>query len=664
MYADGFPTALFNLIDGSGAQTQVLTSVTTPGLHLPFSFVMAERGEPGKIRFGGGAEHVAFFGSETFNESSKYFNPANRFAGVAMNNGSCQMRLVDPAATTATLGLFAKVTPKKITQYEKDVLGNRKIDNNGDWIPLKDSNDAPIQQDGLSILFTVRQLTGSEKYNGLVPVTTNTGGVDVVTYPILAWEVNSQGSYGQRQGLRLSVSKADTKDTAETLQSILYRFTPIELPTGVSVTGQPIVDNFGAKYNDISFRDIAVFAPTNTNYALKYVTKNAYVDATTGINKLPYKLFGYGANVKTIGERLIALSPELVGTDPYLIDIVTGTDTDSQHYDHLAIESASSTVVGDAVTNYAKGGSDGDTSFAKLQELIRDWLVGNDHGEFGNTLQFPITHFYDPGFTMETKYLVLTLLGLRDDIKVDLSTQDAAMAPNTEAQDVSAAQALLFRAQMYPESVVNGVPCARVGIYAHTGELLVGTPYSEQTPFTLNRLLSRMRLAGGQRIEGSVGGQPESLVSAFKSVNWVADANPSRKRAWTSGFNAVMHADMIRLFYPSIRTVYTNDTSLLIDDEVSDIVCCYLKKVCRQVWAIYVGRRQSSEKMFPLISSDMDQRCSAFLNGDDLQITTELFRTAADTNLGYKTSVRLLISGSLAQRQMEFIFDLERAVAQ
>lgn len=655
MYNRGYPATTFTWDDVSGASSNVLFSATTDGLNVPFGFVLAERGEPGAIYFGGAKELTKLLGSETFNESSPYYTPSTRFIATAMaGQGVELMRLVDPDATTAKLGLFLEVVNAAVTQYAVDSNGIRTVDVNGDFIPLLDENDVLITEPGISIKWAVRALTGQETYDTLTVLTTTSGQTVTTKYPIFGLEVNSPGLYGDRQGFSLYSSKDALADVANDVKSIIYRFQPFELPTAVSTTASVIPDIFGSAAADVSFKDVAVYSKTSTNYAFKYALGSNYVDTTTGDSLLPYKIKLYGANIALVGAALKALSSELdVDLDPYMIDLISGTDLEGVHYAHLHIDPTSSTVVNSSVVNYASGGTDGDVSFAALQVLIRDWLSGTDHGEFPNLHQHPMTHFPDPGFSMDTKLLLFNMLDMRDNLKLDISTQDVSLPLNTKAQDMSAGQTLAFRAQMYPESIIAGVGCTRVGIYAHAGELVVGSPYSGIVPFTYNRLVQRRDLDGGTYIKGSSGGLPNSQVTLFRKPNWIADEESVRSLAWASGINVVMHASRTVVFYPSLRTVYPNDTSLLSDDEISDRIL-YMFKIARANWAKYAGVRAPAKKLFSRIEADIDNDCATAFNKDDIRVKSTVFQTAYDANLGYATSVNLSLTGSFPLRQMNF----------
>jgi len=655
-YTGGFPTANFSITDDSGASTEVLYAVEDDGLNVPFQFIMAERGEPGRIYYGAGAELTPVFGSETFNEASAYYTTATRFLQNQMaRQGVNAIRLVDPAATVASLGLFLEVWEADIIQYQTNSDGVRVIDSDGDFIPLMTTDQVPVAvtAPGLKVRWVVRALTSQENYRGLIKTTVVDGSNSKDVYPIKAFKVRSPGKYGNRQGFKLYSTGSEMATVANALGSIVYRFVPIALPTSVSTTASTIPDINGQRTVDVSFKDTAVYDRTGIDYSARYVLGNNYVNAVDGETTLPYDVYTYGTNIGIVGALVVAGNEDLEGVDPYMIDLISGTDLEGAHYTNLEVDADSTTVVNSDVINYASGGSDGEVSFAKLQELIVSWLEGTDHGEFGNMFQHGMTHMSDPGFALETKYALFNLLDIRDNIKLDICTQDVSMPPNTKAEDLSIGHLLAERARMHPESIITGVGCMRVSIFAHAGYLTNGTPYTGLVPFSLHRAIQRGNLAGGTYIRGSAGGRPNSEVTMFRKPNWAADDTSSRSRAWDIGINTVMYANRNVIFYPALRTVFPNDTSLLVEDEFSDVII-YMRKIAREVWTIYAGVTEPSESIWPQIEREIDNRCAFAFAGSNVRVKATLFQTAADENLGYVTSVNLAISGTPALRQMNF----------
>ena len=63
--------------------------------------------------------------------------------------------------------------------------------------------------------------------------------------------------------------------------------------------------------------------------------------------------------------------------------------------------------------------------------------------------------------------------------------------------------------------------------------------------------------------------------------------------AWDKGLNYCQSADMTRIFYPALRTVYLADSSILTDQWFVDALV-YTKHVIPFSWSTHVGRNDPS----------------------------------------------------------------------
>ena len=667
MYNKGFPVAKFTYNDQSGAQTNLFTP-DSDGLCVPFFFTLAERGEPGKIYFGGAKELFPILGEETFRPGSAYWNSASKFLGTAMaGQGVNVMRLVDPDATTASLALFVRMRAVNITQYQLDSSGKRVKDKNGNYIVLTSSPGVPITEPGYRAEWFVRSLVtdplnpqNDETFDTLVSVNSTDEGGAYYEFPVLGFKMKWPGAAGNRMGFRLYSSNLQDSNLYNSIASVLYRFVPMQLPTAISTTASPITNLYGSDAIDFSFKDTAIYNRTAYEYAFSKQIENQYVNQNTGESVLPYEIHIYSNYVEEAGQLVLDKSSELTNTSPYQIDLISGKDINGNFYRHFEVSTGSALVVNASVVNYCTAGSDGVTTFTKLDTLVKEWLLGDNHGEFTNLYQHPMTHFYDPGFTMDTKMALFNMLDLRDNFKIDVSTQDITLPLNTQAEDLSTGQALAFAAQLHPESSITGVGSHRVGVYAHAGRLVGSDSYTDIVPFTYNRLVQRRDLDGGLYVKGSSAGLPNSQVTLFQKPNWTADDDYIRSLAWAGAINVVMHASRTVFFYPSLRTVYNNDTSLLSDDEISDRIL-YGFKIARRVWATYSGVRRSGQKLFSTIKQEIDREMSAAFGTDDVTVTSTVFQTAEDSNLGYSISINLNFRGNPSIREFNFNVNVVRA---
>jgi hypothetical protein len=122
-----------------------------------------------------------------------------------------------------------------------------------------------------------------------------------------------------------------------------------------------------------------------------------------------------------------------------------------------------------------------------LNQLVREAVV-----EYANPLsilmddaKYPESIIWDSGFALDTKYALLSMIAIRKDTAVVLSTFDAGGPSLTASEDSSLAVALRTRAQMYPESDYFGTPVMRAMIVGRDGKL-IAILSSENVKFSIS----------------------------------------------------------------------------------------------------------------------------------------------------------------------------------
>ena len=329
----------------------------------------------------------------------------------------------------------------------------------------------------------------------------------------------------------------------------------------------------------------------------------------------------------------------------------------------------SATLVSD-VLHYALNGKDGDLTDWGHEARIRqfygltyqyeeNWNPKNivDRG------RFPYNTIFDTGYTLETKKALCDFLTVREDVKVILSTQNCnqylkdptqpatasnIMNPelNTMARDESVGTALQSRVQLMRESVIKGTACCRATIFAHAGTLF-GT-YKHIVPMTLWLAIRGSEHYNTVSMNGTCKGYPNSQVNIFRTLNWVAPDEASHERHWNLGINYVQYYDMDNLHFPSIRTVYKYDTSVLLDDEFTDAIV-FTKQAARDSWATYTGMDTPQAVYEALITKDLNARLLQIFNGR-YTFDVEAYQTVEEANRGYVQHVAINIESPAVKR--------------
>ena len=661
-----YPSVNINIQDIGGGSS--VTVQDTP-LHMPFFFLLAEKGPVGIPYYGSYADQVNTFGANTFLESAPFFQHASVFAKTAAQYQPIfVIRLADNTVAPAGLVLELIVTTTTVTQYQLDSLGAPILDSAGAKVPqLQIDGVTPVTQPGVSLKWMVRPLAAGETYDSIATTTTTSSGHTITTYPIIADVANSPGSAVNRSGFSFYYTPQFDANVVAAVKSMTYRFAPVVMSSTNSGVSSKVYDAFGMPYSDVSLKAVALDPTTGQDVSLNAILANNYVGTDSIGNPIPlldYQTHVYSNNVAAIGAQIISLSPEISSTtDPFMINILTGVDTNGNPYHHFIMDSTSSATINSNVVLYHTGGSDGTLTKAAFEALVTAFCQSTTNPDFQDYFRYPFTHFYDSGFSLPTKYALANMFALRDDIKIDFSTQDVANPPNTAAQDQSAGASLLSTITLYPESVLYGTEAMRASIYQQCGTLASSSrvSWTGWVPATLDRLIKRSIWNNATYVKGSPKGRPNSEVTIFKKLNWSEATATQKQLNWDTALNSIGYADMSTLFYADLRSIYMDQTSLLSDDVFVDYLV-YLKHIVRNRWTYYAGRNTPIKKQFAQIATDIDSACSQAFAGA-LPTKTTVYHTALDQLRGYSTTVSVAVTGTNPNRIWNVIVQVSHSAA-
>ncbi|CAK9254166.1 unnamed protein product [Sphagnum jensenii] len=657
-----FPNAYINLQDDS-VQTVPDTSVLP--LHIPLFVMFTPKGPVGLPVLGGTNAQTAVFGSGITDERNPLFLHPNVFAKRALQYQQVYIaRVVDPAAKPGTLVLLCTVTPGNLVQYQRTSSGSVILNGSGQPTPqLEQDGVTVVTQPGVTLSFTVRPLASGETISTVATSTTTNGGVTATTYPIIAAQ-GDIGSLSNTTGFSLYYNPLYSTTLVGNIGSMVYYFAPVTLNPSTNIAS-PVYDIYTNSTQVFSFSPGAFDPTTSTYYNLQDVVRNNFeVNLSVGQTGLPYSFYTYNTNVGTIGNAILAVSPELTGTSPYMINILSGVDANANTYQHMAVNSSAAATLNSNVVLYLEGGTDGVTTKTELESLTTQFVSGELNPEIGDAFRFPFTHFYDSGYALAAKQSLAGIFSLRDDVKLELSTQDIANPANTAAQDQSTGSALRTAMLLYPESLEFGTQGCRASIWQQCGTLSDTQVYTTIVPATIDRMIKRCLYNGSTFVKAEPTGRPNSEVTIFNlgSLNWTPSTNQQKQLSFSTNLNYMQYCDTATLFYPALISVYPIDNSLLISDIFVDYVAVYLKHIIRTQWTNFVGRDDPPKSLFAAIQKAIDGQVSYVFSGR-ITSTTTVSQTAVDSALGYQTTVTVAVQGNPANRVWQVVVPITRAAS-
>ena len=151
-----------------------------------------------------------------------------------------------------------------------------------------------------------------------------------------------------------------------------------------------------------------------------------------------------------------------------------------------------------------------------------------------------------------------------------------------------------------------------------------------------------------QYLDREAKGLPFSAIDVFKKFNWVPYSPTSKKNKWNYGGNYCQYYDMRSLHFPSVRSVYPYDTSVLVDDEFVDCIV-YMKHVVRRSWAIHVGLTKKFAELKQMIETDLSDKLNDMIRGKyDVKVT--VYQTEEERKIGFIHHVQIEITSPATTR--------------
>lgn len=365
----------------------------------------------------------------------------------------------------------------------------------------------------------------------------------------------------------------------------------------------------------------------------------------------------------------IADDEVLLDNQKWQLDIFTGLTVNGFAYRTFKVldmyNDATHTVVKQMTQNtehFASGGADGEMGIHEYNRLVAEKidLMTNEYSYWNDLARYPWSEFYDSGYPIYVKDKFAELMRARKDIAVTAATHYVAdyepgrkltrvstvregVVPLSREEEVGAVRTLWTSLTRYPESEVYGTKSCRANIIMQCGTI-IGSDYKGLVPLTYELAIKRARFMGdrnGAMRSGYGYDQPEMKKLQFmKEVNNTFVPYVQRERNWTHGATWAQFFDRRTMFFPAVRTVYKDETSVLISD-INMHIAVDLEKVCFRVWRHLVGNTKLTNAQFieesdRKIIEETDGRYDA-----RTVIKPETYYTKGDEQRGYSWNCKI-----------------------
>jgi hypothetical protein len=675
MIVNGAPMTIFQRTDDLSTQQVTPVPEQIPQ-HLPYIYLYAQMG-PTTEEVVSGVDLTNMYGADSFDLRKVWANHATVLANSVNAQGNAIMirRLQpDDANPPASLRLWLDVLPAPIPQYGRNPDGSFTTDETGNPVPVTGANST---LDGFIVKWVVSTVAynpdGSSDYGAaeILAGDQSAGSITSQRYPVMDLLVPSFGAYGNNNGLRLwaPTANASTAANANFIEDDLvypFRVSCVTRPLASS-TGSVARMTNGSTYLDVTFKPAAIDTALDAQISIQDIFLNAWQDLNNPAGTADvYGPFGslhvYDGNVATLvgmfyAAESVALNAwsDFTGADgeEWLFNFVSGMSSMGAPYSTFQVNTADpdAAYLGQASTLWASGGSDGtmnDASFAAL--------VAADAARFADPadpvqemVMYPYSHFWDSGFPIDTKKALAQFISQRPDTFITLSTFSTLSPPLTASEESSMAVALKAFLQQYPESDYFGTPCARGMVVPGSG-MLTGSLYTAPLPLTIelaSKTAAYMGAGNGKWKSGfSFDMQPGSQINLFSNINvtfWPATA---RNQDWANGMVGVEACARRQAYFPALKTIYDNDTSVLNSFFTVSAICT-LEKIGDLARRQFSGvSSMTNAQLIKNVNSFITTRvANIFDNRFTITPTTTITGADAQRNYSWTTIIQIAAAG-------------------
>lgn len=661
---NGAPMTYFYGTDDQSTRALVREPEARP-THLPLIYTYAKKGREDVFFLVGGSRDI-IYDVETFDEGGKYATHQTPLANIVNAQANlCAYKRLKPndANDPATIRLWADVLTTKVPEYERNADGSYKIDSFGQLIET--GNDI----DGYIVKYVVTSVTGTSFGQATQQPgdqTDQTTSTQSVRYPILDLEVDSFGEHGNNKGISIwaptihSSTPIDDRLITD-LKIYPFRITPVQRKDTNS-NGYPVETIAGEPYLNVTFKPETRDPFKVRDISLGEVFIEPYQDTKTVGYPPIYGPFGkihvYNDNIETLLEDFYTAEVPYIDqfsdftSEPdefYRFNMISGVSSQGVPYHSFIFntDDANAVILSENSMLYASGGSDGTMNETLFAELVSQDVVkfADRNSDYQNTAKYPISHIYDTGFPLQTKYDIASILSVRKDLIPVLTTYDVLGTDLTAADESSIGQALKTRCQMYPESEYFGTSCMRAIVVPRYGKL-VSSVYRKKLPLTIELAHKSAKYMGASSRQWdsreAFEGDPGNRVELFTDINNTFTPATVRNKDWDNGIVAVLDYDRSSAFFPAYKTVYDNDTSVL-NSYITVCAIAELEKIGEQIWRELSGRSDLSEAQLIKEVQDRFDSKTANMFAGRFVTTAKAYFTADDRARGYSWTTEVTI---------------------
>lgn len=657
--------------------------------HTPLLRLFTETGPEATTYVGDTDDGFAgIYGQLSLDPRSKFFNQQSLLALnlLGQGNGFYVKRLRpedagNPARIIVAIDMVRDMVPQQITRLSGFVypttttlagassavtLADVLVEGFKARITLILDNDAEVG--------TQRVLPGN--------MTSSIDGTQSTMYPLFELPASFFGTLGNNLGARVwCPTSADIEGydeaTTDKFDTRLFNFQFVELMEG-SNTPTVVKTALGEDYVQVSFNQGVWSEASDRDLYAGDVLIQSYEDDGISSGQTPLyspfsQIYIYEDEIARVQQLIfdseMLANPAFVNLikGPGQIDFLTMLNLDGDPYMTIQLEGAldGGVLLGKNATVFASGGLDGTTDFDEYVKLvdIQNTNFGQLDDQYEDVARYQFGFLYDTGLPMASKYKMMQTLAKRQDLicmfTTYIETDTRALSTGDE---VSRTIALMTRLKAFPESTLYGTPVARAQIVLQSGKLMAGG-YSKRVPQLLDTAMKWAIYAGAGngilRPGFEMDVSPNNQVTFIKGLNVPFFNARTASNIWQNGGTYSSTYDKRRQYYPCQRSVYLDDTSVLLSPLTVNI-CCVIMRLIHRIHAKFSGNATlTKEQLVARCDQEiLDQTRDLF--GARVDITPQTEITAADDQNGFSWTCTVTVAANNPRTVMDFKLETVR----
>lgn len=651
--------------------------------HTPLLRLFTETGPTATTYVGDTDDGFAgIFGQTSLDTRSKFFNQQSLLALnlLGQGNGFYVKRLKpedagNPSRIIVAIDMVRDMVAQQITRLSGFIYPTTTTQaGSSDVVTLADQKVEGFKArvtlilDNTSEVGTQRTLPGH--------MVSSIDGAQSTLYPLFELPASFFGSLGDNLGMRIWCPTASDiegydEDTTAKFQTRLYNVQFVELMSG-SNTPQIVKTANGEDYVQISFNEGVWSESTDRDLFAGDNLIPAYEDDGIVSGQTPLfspfsQFYIYSDNIAHV-QSLVFDSEVLANpafsqqtTAPGEIDFLTMLNLDGDPYMTIELQGAldGGVLLGKNATVYAHGGDDGSTSFDEYVKLVdlENTNFGGLEDQYEDVARFQFGFLYDTGLPMASKYKMMQAMAKRQDLFCMFSTfVETDKLGLSTSDEVSRTIALMTRLKAFPESTLYGTPVCRAMIVMQSGQLMNGG-YNKRVPQLLDTAMKWAAYAGAAngilRPGFEMDVSPNNQVTFVKGLNVPFFNARTSANIWANGATYTSTYNKRRQYYPCMRSVYLDDTSVLLSPLTVNI-CCVIMRLIHRVHAKFSGNASlTKEQLVERCDQEiLDQTRDLFGARVDITPRTEI--TAIDDNNGFSWTCTVTVAANNPRTVMDF----------